>query len=178
MKNIKNDIEFVFRNSRSGDELFDNLIKAIKSKIKDAGLYKILLWNRSLSNDEISMYADKICREFPELSYAIFMWVGNIFEIISEYGEYYDKAFYYYVKASSFGSKSHEPFSAILNLYNPDSEIPNLEDVILIIKQGITTVAKKSVLCFGLSAIYNKIGDLESKRFYQKLGEKLRREGN
>jgi hypothetical protein len=124
------------------------------------------------------MYAEKICLEFPELSYSIFLWVGQISEIISEYGEYYDKAFYYYIKASSFDPKSHEPYSAILKLYIPDLDIPRFNELIQIIKQGINSVSKKSILCFGLSDIYNKIEDLENKIFYQKLGEKYRREGN
>lgn len=178
MKNQKDDIEFVFRNSQSADELFDYLIKAINNKIRDAGLYKILLWNRALSNDEISMYAEKICREFPELSFSIFLWVGQIFEIISEYGEYFDKAFYYYIKASSFEPKSHEPYLAILNLYNPETDIPEFNDLVTIIKQGITTVRYKSILCFGLSDLYGKMADLENRRLYQKMGEQFRREGN
>jgi hypothetical protein len=178
MNNLKKDIELIFRNSQSSGELFDYFIKAMNNKINDAGLYKTLLWNRVLSNDEISMYAEKICREFPELSYSIFLWVGQIFEIISEYGKYYDNAIYYYIKASSFDPKSHEPYSAILKLSITELDITRLNELIQIIKQGINSVSKKSILCFGLSDIYNKIEDLENKIFYQKLGEKYRREGN
>ena len=178
MNIFKNEIENIFRNSRSGDEIFDFFIKAINNRIKDADLYKILLWNKALSADEISMYAGKICQEFPDLSYTVYIWVGQIFELISEYGEFYEKAFNYYLKAASLDPVSHEPYSAILKLYNPDLDVPKLNDIITVIKQGILTVNKKSVLCFGLSGIYGKSGDVSGKRYYQKMGEQFRREGN
>ena len=73
-------IERIFRNSNNSDEIFDAFTEAVKEKIDDVNLYKILLGNHSLSKDEIIMYAEKLCKEFPHHKYEIYMWVASIFQ--------------------------------------------------------------------------------------------------
>ena len=92
------EIEFIFSNSNSADELFDAFHIAISEKIRDEELYKKLLWNKALSADEISMFAEKISHDFPELSFNIFFWTAQVFESISNYGEYHNHAFKYFKK--------------------------------------------------------------------------------
>ncbi len=172
----KKDVEYIFVNSCSPDELFDAFRAAIENKIKDAALYKSLLWNKVLSPDEISMYAEKICKEFPEISYKTFYAVGQILESMSVYGIYHERAFNYFIKASKANTISHEPYVAIAKMYNYELDCPKLKNVVMTLKQGIETVHLKSKVCFALSNIYKKTGDKENEKLYQSRGEKYQRE--
>jgi hypothetical protein len=173
----KKEIEKIFRTSGSPDELFDTFRIAIDRKINDAMLYRILLWNKVLSEDEIMMFAEKICKEFPPLCYQIYFWVGKIFSSVSAYGEYYERAFEYYRKASRSKPESHKPFVAVASLYNHELNIPGLNKIILLLESGLESAEKKSKICFAMSKLYKKTGDKESEMAYQKLGEKYQREG-
>ncbi|MGE5439432.1 MAG: hypothetical protein ACM3UR_06200, partial [Bacteroidota bacterium] len=95
---LKLDLEKIFREATSSGELFDSFQKAIKHKLKDAELYKILLSNISLSPDEIKMYTEKLCREYGDIRYDIYMWAANILESMHA-GEHLETAFEYYRKA-------------------------------------------------------------------------------
>jgi len=174
---IKNELELIFKESNSSDELFDAFRKALEANIKDADLYKTLLWNRALSSDEISMYAEKICQEYPEFSYSIYFCVGKIFSSISTYGSHHEKAFEYFKKAASKNKKSYEPFLAIAKLYSKELNIPRIEKVVQIFKDGLESVDEKSELCFSLSKLFKRIGDKEKEKEYQKLGEQFQKEG-
>ena len=175
---IKKELELIFKESNSSDELFDAFRKALDAKIKDADLYKTLLWNRALSSDEISMYAEKICQEYPEFSFSIYFWVGKIFSSISTYGSHHEKAFEYFNKASSIDRTSCEPFLAVAKLYSKELNIPRIEKVVQIFKDGLESVKKKSELCFSLSKLFKRIGNIEKEKEYQKLGEQFQKEGS
>ena len=92
------EIEKIFKTSGSKDELFDAFREAIAQKIQDDSLYNILLANKVLSNDEIIMYAEKICRDFPELCSSIYFWTARVFESIANFTERLQKAAEYYKK--------------------------------------------------------------------------------
>ena len=173
----KKELERIFKTSGSADELFDYFRIAIENKLKDAYLYKILLWNKVLSPDEILMYAEQICKVHPGLSYQIYYWVGQIFSTISVYGEYHDKAFEYFQKASKVKPSEIEPYLAITKLYNFDLNIPEFEKIVRFMKKGIDSTELKSKLCFALSKLCKKKGDRETEKTYQKMGEKYQREG-
>ena len=162
----KNDVENIFVNSSSPDELFDAFRAAIENKIKDIQLYKSLLWNKALSTDEISMYAEKICKEFPEYSFKIYYVVGQILESISVYGIYHERAMNYFKKAARANPASHEPYVAIAKMYNLEIDCPRLKNVLKTLEQGIETVHLKSKVCFALSNIYKKTGDKENEKLY------------
>jgi tetratricopeptide (TPR) repeat protein len=173
----KKELERIFKTSDSADELFDNFRIAIDNKLKDAYLYKILLWNRALSADEILMYAEKICKVHPTLSYQIYYWVGQVFSSISIYGEYHDKAFEYFQKAAKVKPSEIEPYLAITKLYHFDLNVPEFEKIVRFMKKGIDSTELKSKLCFALSKLCKKKGDKETEKTYQKLGEKYQKEG-
>jgi len=173
----KKELERIFKTSNSADELFDYFRIAIENKLKDAYLYKILLWNKALSPDEISMYAEQICKIHPDLSFQIYYWGAQVFSSLSIYGEYHDRAFEYFKKASIVNSSALEPYLAIAKLYNYDLNIPEFENIIRFVKKGIDNIELKSKLCFALSKLYKRKGDRETERAYQKLGEKYQREG-
>ncbi len=172
----KKEIEYIFINSSSPDELFDAFRAAIENNIKDVTLYKSLLWNKALSPDEIAMYAEKICKEFPDSSFKIYYAVGQILESISVYGIYHERAMHYYKKAADSNPDSHEPFVAIAKMYNYELDCPKLKNVLKILEQGVEAVHLKSKVYFAISNIYKKTGNKEKEKFYQALGEKLQRE--
>ena len=174
---LKHDLEEIFRTSNSPDELFDAFRAAIEKKIHDEDLYKILLRNKALSADEISMFAEKICREFSSLSYNICYCVGQLFESISSYGKYHDRAFLYYQKAAACKSSLHQPYLAISKMYNAEFNIPKFESIVQVIEDGLPKVDLKSSIYFSLANLYKKFGDNEKSNDYQKLGEIYQREG-
>ncbi|OGU77310.1 MAG: hypothetical protein A2V93_11725 [Ignavibacteria bacterium RBG_16_34_14] len=170
-------IENIFRNSDSPDELFDTFKIALAQGIRDSNIYRLLLWNKALSPDEIMMFAEKICKENPELCYQIYSWVGRIFSTISVYSEYNEKAFEYFKKAAKSNPAAYEPYISITKLYNDDLNLPDLNLIIKAVEKGLETVDKKSKLCFTISKLYKLNSDIESANAYQKLGEKYQREG-
>lgn len=170
-------LEDIFRNSSSPDELFDTFRLSINGKIKDEELYKILLRNKALSTDEISMFAEKICKEFPDLKYNIYFCVGQLFESISAYGKHLDKALVYLIKAAAANPSSNEPYLAIAKMYNKELNIPRLDLIIKTIEDGINLVNIKSLLCFALADLCKISGDKDKELGYQKLGEIFQREG-
>ncbi len=176
-KRLIDSVESVFRTSGSPEELFDAFRTAIENKIKDEELYKILLRNKALSIDEISMYAEKICSVFPDLSYNIFFCVGQLLESISSYGKHNEKALAYFMKAADALPASNEPYLAIAKMYNGDYNMPKFEIVALAVEAGISKVETKSPLCFALSNLYLDRGDKEKALSYQKLGELFQRDG-
>lgn len=176
-KDIRNDIEEVFVTSSSTDELFDAFRVALYNKVNDEELYKRLLSNKALSTDEITMYAEKICKEFPELCYPVYFWVGQIFSSISSYSMHTDKAFYFLKKAAAHDASNEAPYIEIIQMYNKDLDYPPLEDIINLVQDRIKTAEKKSRICFKLSRLYKELGNVEEEKTYQKLGERFQREG-
>lgn len=180
MKKSQNYIELLentFRTSSSSEELFDSFRLAIESNIKDEELYKILLRNKALSIDEISMYTEKICKVYPDISYNIYFCVGQLLESISSYGKHNEKAFLYLKKAADSIPMKNEPYLAMAKMYNSELNIPKFEVIADAIEKGISLVDMKSPVCFALANLYQSHGDREKGLSYQKLGEIYQREG-
>ncbi len=171
------ELENIFRNSDSSDELFDAFHFAMTGRIKDEELYKKLLWNRALSVDEVSMYAQKVCSEFPEFSYNIFFWTAQIFESISSYGEYYDHALKYLMKSSESDKIKHEPYLKACLMYNPEIDVPEFNNLIEFVKKGIECTEFKSKLCFALSDLFHMKGQIKLMQTYKSMGEQFVKEG-
>jgi hypothetical protein len=174
---LKQELEEIFRASNSPDELFDTFRVAIDRKINDEELYKILLRNKALSVDEISMFTEKICREFPDLAYNIYFCVGQLLESISSYGKHNERALLYFEKASGINPLSEEPYLAIAKMYNSEYNIPKFETVTQILEEGIARVKMKSSLCFAIAGLLAKNGDKEKSASFKKLGEIYLKEG-
>lgn len=177
MDDIKKKIETVFRCSNSSDELFDAFRTAVEKKIKDEDLYKILLWNKTLSTDEIGMYAEKLCREFQDMTFKVYYDVGKILEATSVYGSNLEQALSYYRKAARANPASFLPYTAVAAMYNKDLNLPGFEKVIEFLNEGMDFVERKSKICFNLVSLYKKKGNREKEKKFQKLGEKYQREG-
>jgi hypothetical protein len=172
----KQELEVIFRTSSSPDELFDALRLAISSRVKEPEFYKTLLWNKALSTDEIVMYAEKISREFPEISYPVFYSVGQIFGSISFYGKHLDKAMSFFKKAADSKPGIADPYLAVMKMYNHELNVPGIDDILDMVQAGLEVVDKKSPFCFEISAFFKKIGNKEKERIYRKLGEKYQKE--
>ncbi|MGE5683231.1 MAG: hypothetical protein ACM34K_20405 [Bacillota bacterium] len=172
--NIKQHIEKKFREANSSDELFDLFEQAIKHKIKDPDTYKSLLANMALSADEIKMFTEKLCKEFEDLKYDIYMWSAEILEsTLSE--ENIETAFNYYQKASQSDKTNHLPFISIIRMYNADLDIPPKERIIGLLERAIKEVRIKSILYKEMAEFHGMLGDDLKKRKYMTLSAQYRR---
>ena len=172
MNNNCKEIESVFRNSTSSDELFDAFSQAINLKIVDLELYKILLANPVISSDEIKMYTEKLLRELPESSCRIYMWTANVFESRSPGYSNFDDIILYYQKAISFKPTEVEPFLNLLKLYNYDVEILYNGKIMDIVENGIGGVKVKSKIYYALSDLFKKLNNNNTAARYLALAEK------
>jgi hypothetical protein len=128
--------------------------------------------------DEISMFTEKICKEFPDFSYTIYFCVGQLLESISTYSTHNESALQYFEKAAHANPDSEEPYLAIAKMYNSELNVPRFETVTKIIEEGIARVKIKSSLCFALAGLLTKRGQKERGLNFKKLGEIYLRDGN
>lgn len=171
------EIEFIFRNSNSPDELFDAFRKAITGKITDIELYKILLANPVLSGEELKMYTEHLSKVFNENAFDFFMWTGGIFSNYTSEYERLEDSISYFVKALYNNPKSHEPYCKLLQLYNYDLNLPTNRVIIDIIEECLDRIDKKSIVCMELAKLYSKIGLSEKEAEYRKLAQHFSRSG-
>ncbi|MFC2084135.1 hypothetical protein ACFLS9_03680 [Bacteroidota bacterium] len=163
-----NQIETIFRESDSPDEIFDALQSAIFKKISDINLYKILLGNPSLSRDELIMFTEKICGVFCTLKFDLYMWLASILE--SNYEDYknIENSLDYYIKAFSIRPAENKSLISALDLYNYDIELPTNSNIIHFIETGIQSVDNKN-------EVYSKLANHYRKRGIAELFEKYKR---
>ncbi len=176
-EDIKIEFEHIFRTSNSPDILFDTFRVALNNDITDPETYKILLRNKALSVDEISMFADTVCNKYPTTSYSIYFCVGQLLESISVYGKHNERAFNFFKKAAVSDLKNHTPYISIARLYNPELNVPSFEDIVEFIHDGLTLVEEKSKLYFTLANLYKTTGDGDKERLYFRLAEQYQHEG-
>jgi hypothetical protein len=167
-----NRIEEVFRNSKSPDELFDTFQKAIKIKLSDIGVFKILLANPMLSRDEIKLFTGKLIKEMPDSSLDLLMWAGKVFENHADYYDNVKEAFLYYQRAISYRPESHEPQLNLLNLYNYEIDIPTNKKILEVIDESVFAVNQKSKIYYALAKHYKKCGDSKLEVKYLALAER------
>lgn len=174
--NINSEIEKIFRESTSSEELFDAFQNALKLRIRDSDFYKVLLANVSLSADEVKMYVEKLCKEFNDICYDIYLWAAKVLENSSA-PDNIDDALDYYRRAIEYNRDDYKPYLYILKLYNHDLDLPPKENISTIVKKGLLQVKRKSQLCFGIADFYKKMNDIEMNRKYMVLGSKYARLG-
>ena len=173
-----NYFESIFRNSTSPDELFDAFTLAVKNKIYDRDLYKILLANPVLSPEEIIMYTEKLCNEHKDLRYDLYNWAGYLFYLKDQDFSLLDSSLYYYQKAFLINPDENKPLVAALSLYNYDFNLSINGDIMRLINTGLITVKKKSIVFHQLSKHYVKTGNAELSKKFSRLAEKSAREEN
>jgi hypothetical protein len=174
----KEQIETVFKISNSHDELFDSFRAAINQKIKDEDLYYSLLYNKVLSAEEIGMYTEKICKEFPEFTLNIYLAAAEILDSTSSYGKNKEQSFEYIRKAASADKTSCKPYVSISNIYNQELDMPKFENVFAFISKGLDNVKEKSTLYFILAKLFARKGDIETGKFYHRKGKEAQSNGH
>ncbi len=172
------EIEYIFRNSNSPDELFDAFRKAITGKITDIELYKILLANPVLSGEELKMYTEHLSKVFRENAFDFFMWTGGIFANYTSEFERLEDSISYYVKALYNNPSHYEPYCRLLQLYNHDLCLPTNRIIIDIIEESLERIEKKSIVCLELSKLYSKLGNKIKEAEYRKMAQHSARSGH
>lgn len=167
--------EYIFKNSKNSDELFDAFDKAIKEGIDDFELYKILFWNPVLTIDELSMFIKKLANTFPHIAYEAYIWGAKVVELSFDNVENFEMILNFYKKASEIKPTENEPYIKAADAYNFDLKIHPPASVINFLKKGITKVKDPATLYFKLSEFFGKLGNTELKNHYQHEGEKVLR---
>ena len=173
MKNeFYNKVETVFRYSNSNNELFDAFGDALKNKINDFELYKILLANPSLSVDEIKMFSEKLLKDMPMNTYHILMWVAKIFESRSSGFVDFDETIRYYERAINTRPVEYEPHLNLLNIFNYEVETEQNKKILHLVENGIGRVISKSKIYYALADLHKRLGDTKTSSKYVALAEK------
>ncbi len=176
MNRHPDEIEHIFRNSNSPDELFDTFRKAITNRISDIELYKILLANPILSGEELKMYTEHLSKVFTDNAFDLFMWTGNIFSNYSTEYERLEDSIAYFVKALYSNPKMHEPYCRLLQLYSHDLNLPTNKVIMDTIEGCIEAVDKKSIVYTELAKLYERDGDKEKSAECRQLAAKYSRD--
>lgn len=170
------ELEKIFRNARSSDELFDGFQSALKYKINNPDLYKIFLANPALSTDELKMYTEKLSSEFKNTSFDFFMWSAEIFETGDQRKNCIESAVDYYKKANKEKPHSFLPLIKLLNLYNFDFEVGYNRTILDYVTNNLNQVKKRSKIYYRLAGLYSKLNDESSAKKYKILAAKAIKE--
>jgi tetratricopeptide (TPR) repeat protein len=166
-------IRIAFSSSQEFNELFDAFEDALAQELKDLELYRLLFWNPALGPDELCMFGDKLARTFSDISYEIYMWLANIFEVTYSSYDNFELAIAYYRKAASSRPLDADPYLNAADCYEPDLNIPPADVLIGFLKDGLKCVENKKVVLQRLSYLYQMIGDREQSDYYRSLADDL-----
>lgn len=178
MSRSPEEIEYIFRNSNSPEELFDAFRRAITGRNEDIELYKILLANPILSGEELKMYTEHLSKVFKDKAFDFFMWTGSIFANFSAEYERLEDSISYFVKAFYNNPHSAEPSCRLLQLYNFEFNAPTNKIIIDVVEECLSQVDKKSEVCMELSKLYNRMGNSSKGAEYRHLANKYSKEGH
>ncbi len=167
--------EYIFKNSKNPDELFDAFDNALKENIDDLELYKILFWNSALNIDMLSMFIKKLAHTFPHIAYDVYMWGAKVIELSFDNLENYETILNFYKKASEIKPLETEPYIKAADSYNFELKIHPPALIINLLKKGISKVKDPALLYFKLSEVFGKLGNTELKNHYFAEGEKYLR---
>ncbi len=156
-----------FRNERGFNDLFEVFRKALEEGIDNLDLYRELLWNNSLSSDELLFFAKRLGEVFPNLAFETYMWLSKVFESRPREIDSLELAFLCLKKASEFDPKSDGPYVNSCNLYNSDLNMPTLQSIMSFLKSGTEKVGDPAPIYERLSVFYKMIGNDEMFRFYR-----------
>ncbi len=152
------EIRRCFSASSDFDEIFDAFESALRQKVKDIELYRLLFWNHSLAPDEVRLFGEKLVKEFPELAYDVFSWLATIFEATYSASDNYELALHYYRRAAQARPAEPDPYLDACDCYDPDLNIPPLSSLIEFVKEGIEHVNYPSPLYKRLAHLYELAG--------------------
>lgn len=170
-KRIK-EIENVFRNATSSDELFDAFQEALELNLNDLEIFKMLLANPALSADEIKMFTEKLIKEFPINAFDLCMWTAKVFENDQLDPHRLEDAIQYYSRANFIEPSLSEPLTQMLGLYNYGIDVLANRKILDIVESRVKSVKKKSEVFYVLADHYKKVGNIERAAKYLALAER------
>ena len=168
-KNLKKNLEKIFIESNSTDQIFDAFQLLLFNNLEDMDLIRVFLANPTLSVDEIIMYSEKLASTFTELAYEIFIWTGYVFESKFGCAEY---SLSYYKKAADTSPSEFAPYIFAINLYNFEFALPTNNNIIKMVEDGAPSVKKRSKVFYEFAKLYKKLGNKELNMKYTELAER------
>ncbi len=169
----KEEIRQRFATATDFNDIFDAFEDAIAQRIEDVEVYRLLFWNNSLSPDELCLFGEKLAQEFPAISYDIYMWLANVFEVTFSMYDNYELALEYYKKAASARPSEPDPYLDAADCYEPDLNIPPIDVLIEFLRQGAEEVTSPKNLYLRLSHLYEISGDSRLSEHYRRLADEL-----
>jgi tetratricopeptide (TPR) repeat protein len=167
------EIRAIFTSSKDFNQIFDAFEAAIESRYDDIELYRQLFWNKSLTPDELCLFGEKLAKEFPPIAYDVYMWLANVFELTFFAYDNYELAVTYYKKAASVKPKEPDPYLDACDCYDPDLNIPPIDQLIEFVKSGVGAVGNPKSLYLRLARLYSIIGDEDQSIYYQAKASEL-----
>lgn len=166
-----NRVEDTFRNSTSSDELFDAFQKAIRIKLNDINIFKILIANPTLTPNEIKMFTEKLLKEIPNNAFELLLWTGKIFESLPKFNDHLEDTILFYQRAISHKPTTHEPLVKLLNLFNHDVNLPTNQIILNLVDEFVAGVDRKSEVYYALAKHYKKRDHPIMEKQYLRLAE-------
>jgi tetratricopeptide (TPR) repeat protein len=165
------EIRKLFEQAREFNDLFEAFEAALAQRICDMELYRQLFWNNTLTPDEVCMFGEKLAAEFPELSFDVYMWLANVFNVTYAMYDNYDLAFRYYKKAAVARPASSDPYLRISECYEPDLNIPPLDAIIHFLKTGVPRIDEPKPVFEKLAHFYELGGNDEMSSYFRRRAE-------
>jgi len=161
------EIRSIFTNSKDFNQIFDAFESVINNKNDDIELYRQLFWNKSLTPDELCLFGEKLAKEFPQIAYDVYMWLANVFELTFFQYDNYELALTYYKKAAQCKPNEPDPYLDACDCYEPDLNIPPVDQLIEFCKLGTQHVLQPKALYLRLARLYSIVGDEDLSLYYQ-----------
>ncbi|MBI5021412.1 MAG: hypothetical protein HZB59_08255 [Ignavibacteriales bacterium] len=167
-KLTQDEIRERFESSKEFNEIFDAFEQAIEQRIDDIELYRLLFWNSALKAEELSLFGEKLAKEFSHISYDVYMWLASVFEVMHSVYDNYELALQYYKKASAAKPEAMAPYLDAADCYEHDLKIPPIHLLIDFLKQGVNSVPEPLPIYEKLAHLYEQSGNDEMSMFYKR----------
>lgn len=159
------DIRKRFESSKDFNEIFEAFEDALRQRIDDIELYRLLFWNHSLSPDELKLFGEKLSQEFSHIAYDVYMWLASVFEATTSMNDNYELALEYYRKAARTQPGQPEPYLDAADCFEPDLNIPPASVLINFLKEGVQKVVLPTMLYQRLERLYEFVGNDEMSAY-------------
>ena len=159
------DIRKRFESSTDFNEIFEAFEHALRARIDDIELYRLLFWNHSLTTDELRLFGEKLSLEFSHIAYDVYMWLASVFEATTSMNDNYELALEYYRKAAHAKPAQPEPYLDAADCFEPDLNIPPVAVLINFLKEGAQKVVLPTMLYQRLEHLYEFVGNDEMSAY-------------
>jgi hypothetical protein len=172
------DIRTIFATSDDFNQIFEAFEDAVSQKLSDVDLYRRLFWNSALSPDEVCLFGEKLAHEFESLAYDVFMWMASVFEVTYSSYDNFELAMRYFRKAAAASPGEVTPYIEASECYEPDINIPPIDQLLAFLRSGIPKVEEKRPLLEQIAYLYEMTGDEDQGRYYRRLADDIGRSTN